>query len=101
MKYYSKNQIFNLLEGEYTDTRSKTNVSFFKITEDEYSFVVFQNDNLLDIYDIKQLQDLYWANNLFMETYDATDFVMGACRYNGLPFVEYEKIRQSIIRSFI
>jgi hypothetical protein len=90
-----------LLEGEYNDTRSKTNIGFMKVEEDIYSFVVFQNDTLLQIYDVKQLEDLYWANNLFMETYDATDFIMGACRFNGIPYEEYEKIRQSIIRSFI
>lgn len=72
-----------------------------KIEEDKYSFVVFQEDTLLQIYDVNKLEDLYWANNLFMETYDATDFVMGACRFNGIPYEEYEKIRQSIIRSFI
>lgn len=100
-KYYSKNQIFKLLEGEYSDSRSRTNISFLQTENEKYSFVVFQDDALLQIYDVNKLEDLYWANNLFMETYNATDFVMGACRFNGLPFEEYEKIRQSIIRDFI
>jgi hypothetical protein len=101
LKYYSKHQILELLEGEYTDTRSSLNFNFMKNQEDHYSFIIFKDNALQQIYDVRQLEDLYWANNLIMETYNATDFIMGACRYNGLPFVEYEKIRQTIIRSFI
>ena len=99
--YYSKNQIFKLLEGEYGDGRSKLNIVFLNIDEQEYSLVLYDNNDLLEIYDIVSLEDLYWANNILMENHDTTDFIMGACRYNGIPFEEYEKIRQSIIRSFI
>jgi hypothetical protein len=100
-KYYTKDQIYKSLEGQYSDPRSKLNISFLEVDKDTWSLILLKEGEMYDMFDIDSLQDLYWANNLMMERHNTSDFIMGACRYNELPYVEYEKMRQSIIRSFI
>jgi hypothetical protein len=100
-KLYSKDQIYKSLEGQYSDSRSKLGINFIEVDKDTWSLIITKETEIHDTFDIDSLQDLYWANNLLMERHNTTDFIMGACRYNDLPYEEYEKIRQSIIRSFI
>ena len=100
-KSYNRNQIFKLLEGEYHDSRSKLSLSILEVDTDTWSIVALNHTEILDVYPIDSLEDLYWANNLLMENHNTTDLIMGGCRFKGVSYEDYEKVRQTIIRSFI
>lgn len=95
---YSKDQIFKLLRGGYRDQKGAEYIFEWM---DDFWLLTFEFNDLFQEFVIHSLEDLYFANEFIRTHNGQKDYIQGVCRNANLDFLEYEKIRQTIIRSFV